>query len=55
VKPSTPSREELQQENEAARITLAQLEKMSYKELKAYAGIKGNIKREKIYQILHLK
>jgi hypothetical protein len=28
---------------------------MSYKELKAYAGIKGNIKREKIYQILHLK
>ena len=55
VRPETPSREELQQENADARLTLAQLEKMTYKELKEYAGIKGNIKREKIYQILHLK
>jgi len=33
---------------------LAQLNKMSYKELKAYAGVKGNIKREKIYELIHL-
>jgi hypothetical protein len=33
---------------------LAKLDKMSYKELKAYAGIKGNIKREKIYELIHL-
>ena len=33
----------------------AQLDKMTYKELKAYAGVKGNIKREKIYQLIHLK
>jgi hypothetical protein len=32
----------------------AQLDKMSYKELKAFAGVKGNIKREKIYQLIHL-
>lgn len=27
---------------------------MSYAELKAYAGVKGNIKREKIYELIHL-
>tara|TARA_R110000868_G_scaffold176353_3_gene414026 strand:- start:2533 stop:2787 length:255 start_codon:yes stop_codon:yes gene_type:complete len=32
----------------------AQLDKMTYKELKAYAGVKGNIKREKIYELIHL-
>lgn len=30
------------------------LDKMSYKELKAFAGVKGNIKREKIYELIHL-
>lgn len=30
------------------------LDKMSYKELKEYAGVKGNIKREKIYELIHL-
>lgn len=33
---------------------MQKLDKMSYKELKEYAGIKGNIKREKIYQLIHL-
>ena len=32
----------------------AQLDRMTYKELKAYAGVKGNIKREKIYELIHL-
>ena len=31
-----------------------QLDRMTYKELKAYAGVKGNIKREKIYELIHL-
>lgn len=31
-----------------------QLDKMTYKELKEYAGVKGNIKREKIYELIHL-
>jgi hypothetical protein len=39
---------------EAANL-IQTLDKMSYKELKAYAGVKGNIKREKIYEILHLR
>jgi hypothetical protein len=30
------------------------LDAMSYAELKAYAGVKGNIKREKIYELIHL-
>jgi hypothetical protein len=30
------------------------LDSMSYKELKEYAGVKGNIKREKIYELIHL-
>lgn len=38
-----------------ARKLTETLDKMSYKELKEYAGIKGNIKREKIYEILHLR
>lgn len=33
---------------------LAKLDRMTYKELKAYAGVKGNIKREKIYELIHL-
>lgn len=38
---------------EAAALK-SQLDRMSYKELKAYAGVKGNIKREKIYELIHL-
>jgi hypothetical protein len=38
---------------EAANL-IQTLDKMSYKELKAYAGVKGNIKREKIYELIHL-
>jgi hypothetical protein len=38
---------------EAANL-IQTLDKMSYKELKAYAGVKGNIKREKIYEMIHL-
>jgi hypothetical protein len=38
---------------EAAKLK-EQLDRMTYKELKAYAGVKGNIKREKIYQLIHL-
>ena len=41
-------------DSKEAAALLAQLNKMSYKELKAYAGVKGNIKREKIYQLIHL-
>jgi len=29
------------------------LDSMSYKELKQYAGVKGNIKREKIYDLIN--
>lgn len=54
VRPERPDERELQQERESARKTLEQLEKMSYKELKEYAGVKGNIKRTKIYELLHL-
>ena len=38
---------------EAADL-LEKLDRMTYKELKAYAGVKGNIKREKIYELIHL-
>lgn len=55
VHPDKPDEKQLQQEKEQAGKTLEQLERLTYKELKAYAGIKGNIKREKIYELLHLK
>lgn len=53
VKAATKGDEPKDDSREAAAL-LAQLNKMSYKELKAYAGVKGNIKREKIYQLIHL-
>lgn len=37
-----------------AQALKERLDKMSYKELKAFAGVKGNIKREKIYELIHL-
>jgi hypothetical protein len=46
--------DEPKDDSKEAAALLAQLNKMSYKELKAYAGVKGNIKREKIYQLIHL-
>jgi cytochrome c len=46
--------DEPKDDSREAAALLAQLNKMSYKELKAYAGVKGNIKREKIYQLIHL-
>jgi hypothetical protein len=50
-----PDEETLKKEKEQAAKLMETLDKMSYKELKAYAGVKGNIKREKIYEILHLR
>ena len=35
-----------------APIKTVDLDAMTYKELKAYAGVKGNIKREKIYELI---
>jgi hypothetical protein len=46
--------DEPKDDSKEAAALLAKLNKMSYKELKAYAGVKGNIKREKIYQLIHL-
>jgi hypothetical protein len=46
--------DEPKDDSREAAALLEQLNKMSYKELKAYAGVKGNIKREKIYQLIHL-
>jgi hypothetical protein len=46
--------EELQKEESRVKDMRATLDKMSYKELKAFAGVKGNIKREKIYELIHL-
>jgi len=37
-----------------AQALKERLDKMTYKELKAFAGVKGNIKREKIYELIHL-
>lgn len=54
VRPETPDREQMAKERELVAKTLEQLEKMTYKELKEYAGVKGNIKRTKIYELLHL-
>ena len=48
------SPEELQKEESRVKDMRATLDKMSYKELKAFAGVKGNIKREKIYELIHL-
>ena len=53
VKAAAKGDEPKDDSTEAAAL-LEQLNKMSYKELKAYAGVKGNIKREKIYQLIHL-
>ena len=53
VKAATKGDEPKDDSREAAAL-LEQLNKMSYKELKAYAGVKGNIKREKIYELIHL-
>ena len=49
-----PDEETLKKEKEQAAKLIETLDKMSYKELKEYAGIKGNIKREKIYELIHL-
>jgi hypothetical protein len=46
--------DEQKDDSKEAAALLAQLNKMSYKELKAFAGVKGNIKREKIYELIHL-
>lgn len=54
VHPNLPDREEEAKERQQVAKTLEQLSRLTYKELKAYAGIKGNIKREKIYELIHL-
>jgi hypothetical protein len=54
VRPETPDSEEMAKEAEQVEKTLKELEQLSYADLKKYAGIKGNIKREKIYQLIHL-
>ena len=54
VIPETPDREEEAKEAEQVEKTLKELEQLSYADLKKYAGIKGNIKREKIYELIHL-
>lgn len=51
----TADREEQAIDTSREAIKLKEtLDKMSYKELKEYAGVKGNIKREKIYELIHL-
>jgi len=37
-----------------AQALKERLDKMTYKELKEFAGVRGNIKREKIYELIHL-
>ena len=54
VRPETPDAEQMEKERNEVAKTLEQLAEMSYKELKEYAGVKGNIKRTKIYELLHL-
>jgi hypothetical protein len=49
-----PDREEMAKENKQAAELLEQLDAMSYADLKKYAGVKGNIKRTKIYELIHL-
>jgi hypothetical protein len=49
-----PDEETLKKEKEQAAKLMETLDRMSYKELKEYAGVKGNIKREKIYELIHL-
>lgn len=54
VKPEEVTDEELEKEKKQSEELMQKLNKMSYKELKEYAGVKGNIKREKIYELIHL-
>ena len=49
-----PDKDQVKEEEEMLIKLRQDLDKMSYKDLKKFAGVKGNIKREKIYELIHL-
>ena len=53
-RPEDVKPEELEKERINAANLIKELDAMSYADLKKYAGVKGNIKRTKIYELIHL-